>query len=108
MFIILCVLCKSVSGIYSVVADFAEHISFISNTKTADAFQLHPFLFNAITVYVLKASNELARDRFRYNTIYLFNNHNIAAINPYNVFCNIYYLLYQDHKMFIRLVVCVS
>lgn len=58
MFIILCVLCKSVSGIYSAVADFAEHISFISNTKTADAFQLHPFLFNAITVYVLKASSE--------------------------------------------------
>ena len=58
MFIILCVLCKSVGGIDSVIADFAEHISFISNTKTADAFQLHPFLFNAITVYVLKASSE--------------------------------------------------
>ena len=58
MFIILYVLCKSVTSIYSDEADFAEHISFISNTKTADAFQLHPFLFNAITVYVLKASSE--------------------------------------------------
>ena len=58
MFIILCVQCKSVSGNYSVVADFAEHIIYYFYTKTADAFQLHPFLFNAITVYVLKASSE--------------------------------------------------